>query len=323
MSTVALTATTRGGSTTGSVTVGGGAVLNGLTVTPQTVGLNGVGLTDADLVPYTGPPDLVTGGTYDRMLITTNLQIDGDPTFTRCKFATSGGDTSSNPGIQIYGNGTGRATFTDCDITSATIVGGVPSQDRAIGVMGNQPFTFERCRIYGTQRGIYFASHGLGASYRRQVLRCMIGDFGGSSGNHTSCVGHGAGGHAYWVDIIGNNMLNSGNYASGCFQLYPEAPGVTPAPGYDAAYWVIDSNLFNTDGGYAMTIGFTSPETPNNHCAITNNWFGVALNPSCGIYGTDADSGNSFAPGNPYYNTWSGNTWHAPGKAIDGTVVGE
>ena len=48
---------------------------------------------------------------------------------------------------------------------------------------------------------------------------------------------------------------------------------------------------------------------------VTNNKFGTKYNTNCGIYGPVASW--SWSTG----NTWTNNTWYAPGTTKNGTAV--
>lgn len=293
---------------------------DGRDITSSNVGLAGRGLTEDDLTTHAG--GTLTSGTYTRRLFTNTVVIDGAVTLTECMIKTSG-----TYGLRIAGSGTGRAIVEWCDITSTTVTGtppnAQPSLDRAVLLEGAQPVTIRYSHLWNTVRGIYVQTGGISGSYPRIIEWNQIGNmFTNVPGDHTSNIGHGNGAHGWYVEVRGNRLQNDcpDGDASGNFQLYPEGPAGSNAPGYEYAYWFIEKNyLQSTTGSYNITFGWGGAETRPHDVTFRDNWFGT---PGSGGY--VANSGSpSVMPGGASSltpNQWN-NVWYNNRRTSDSAQV--
>jgi hypothetical protein len=166
--------------------------------------------------------------------------------------------------------------------------------------------TVRRAYIHGTRRGLIFGDNVT-------VEYSYIGDNVNNTSAHTTACASVGGGNK--VTLYKNNLSTAPNTtASSACSFYPQT-----ADGGPNVDFRLEGNLFDTGGGYCLYVGYTPPgEQPNRNMQIVNNWFGVRYNANCGQHAPVTNANNGLQAGG---GTWSGNKWHAPGTAKNGTIV--
>ncbi|MFO0671179.1 MAG: right-handed parallel beta-helix repeat-containing protein [Polyangiaceae bacterium] len=276
---------------------GAAAPLDGRYVSPANTGWMPTG---ALLSPYTGPSNVIAAGTViDGKDVSTCLTISApNVTIKRSRIRCSGD-------YALYqGGGAQGLLVEDVEITSASTAGAgeQSSVDRAM--LFTDGATVRRAYVHGTRRGVALGDNTtIEASY--------IGDNVNNTAAHSSAVA--AWGGTKNVVLRNNNLSTAPNtMASSAASFYPES-------GPNVGFTIV-GNLFDTDGGYAMYVGYTpsAGESPNTSFQITDNWFGVRYHPECGSYGPVTNANDGLQAGG---GTWQRNRWYAPGTPKDGTLL--
>lgn len=247
------------------------------------------------LKPYRGPSVITKAGTViDGRDIQGALVIRANNvTIKRSRIRASSGDDFA---VQLASRYSGL-TLRYVSVTRQR--GQHP--DRAIASFGTN-MTVDHTYVHGTQRGI---ATGDGT----RVTNSYIDELDNSSGNHATAV-MSIGGTKNVV-IQGNTLGCGTGQCSAAMSVYPQNNAGGPNDN-----WTIDSNLFN-GGGYCVYLGYTPSEgeRPNTNMRVTNNSFGTKYSTNCGSYGPVASW--SWSTG----NTWTNNTWYAPGASKNGRRV--
>jgi len=257
------------------------------------------------LTPYTGPTDITTAGTViDGKDIPSVVTVSAPNVTIKRSRIRGDGDygVRQDPGAS-------GLLVEDVEITSANLNGSVDSNGSPVGMIDRaillqDASTIRRVYIHGTWRGIQLRDRtGI-----KTIVDSFVGDNVNPSGNHTSALMT-DGGTSHGV-ILHNTLRTAPNTnASSAISLYPQ----TFAGGSNDDF-VMDNNLLDTAGGYAVYLGGDSTSPKNTNFRFTNNHFGTLYFPTCGIYGP-VDSWDT--PG----NTWTGNSWYSPGNAMNGSAV--
>ncbi|MGH7250092.1 MAG: hypothetical protein ACREGC_03890, partial [Minisyncoccia bacterium] len=162
-------------------------------------------------------------------------------------------------------------------------------------------------------------------SKMRVIKNSLIGNTHAFSanGNHTSTIGHGNGAHSYYVAIQDSAFVNmSQGDSSGMIQIYPEVGGGSDG---SAAYWLMEGNYYTGTNGLVCTqFGGSGSEIDHHDMTIRNNFYGVLWNGTSCTSGTvNSDSDNTMGSrAATLRNTWTNNTWYAPGQSKNGTTIG-
>jgi hypothetical protein len=247
--------------------------------TPATTGWTPTGVT---LTPYTGSGSLNQAGTtIDGKDISTCLDITAPNVhITRSRIRCAG-----DFGVNQHGNASGMV-LQDVEITSGSGI-----LDRAVLITDGA--TLNRVYIHNMQRGVMVGDNVT-------VTSSYIGDNANGTDAHTTALASIGGSHHV---VAQNNTLQTApnTNASSAMSVYPEV-----AFGGANDDWLIDNNLFNTDGGYCVYLGYSPQdgESPNTNFRFTNNHFGTLYDVNCGMYGPVASWSNVAS------NTWSNNTWY-------------
>ena len=261
--------------------------------TPSSTGWQAGGV--SSLVKYTGPTTITTSGTViDGADIQSALTIRANNvTIKRSRIL---GDSTDSYVVQ---QASGFSGLTLSYVEVGPLSGQHP--DRAVASFGTG-LTVDHAYVHGTQRGI---ATGDGTT----VTNSYIDDLYNSSQNHSTAVMSLGGTNN--VVLKGNTLGCSTGYCSSALSVYPQVDF-----GGANNNWTIDSNLFN-GGSYCVYLGYTpsAGESPNTNMRVTNNRFGTKYNADCGQYGPVGSW--AYATG----DTWTNNTWYAPGTTKNGTPV--
>ncbi len=269
------TTTTKAPATTTTTTKPGGSGFP----TPTTTGWAPTGVT---LTPYTGPDIITTAGTViDGKDISVCLTIEAKNVTIKRSRVRCGGDF----GIRQIDNAQGTIVQ-DVEITSGSTM-----LDRAI--LFTDGAVMSRVYIHGMQRGIAVGSN-------TTIETSYVGENQNGTDAHTSAIMTSGG--TQHVIVRGNTLQTAPNTnASSAISFYPElwAGGANDD-------FLIDGNLLNSGGEYAVYLGHTpsAGESPNTHFRFTNNKFGTLYFPLCGMSGPVASWSVDAT------NTWSNNTWY-------------
>ena len=248
--------------------------------TPATTGWAPTGVT---LTAYSGPSTITVANTViDSKDIASCLSVQAkNVTIKRSRIRCVG-----DFGIQQTGSASGLLVQ-DVEITSGT--GGM--LDRAI--IFNDGATMQRAYIHHMQRGIAVGNN-------TTIERSYVGENQNGTDAHTSAIMT-SGGTSHV--IVRQNTLQTvpDTNASSAISFYPELW----AGGANTDF-LIDGNLLNSGGEYAVYLGHTpsAGESPNTNFRFVNNRFGTLYFPLCGNSGPVASWSNVAG------NTWSNNTWY-------------
>lgn len=239
--------------------------------------------TGVSLSAYTGPAIITTAGTViDSKDITKCLTVQAsNVTIKRSRIRCNGA-------YGIIQNSGSNLLVEDVEITS-TSTGSLV--DRAFA-FGNGGGILRRAYIHDTQRGIAVGSNST-------IEYSYVGDNTNNTDAHSSAIMTSGGSDHVIVRFNTLQTLPNTN-ASSAISFYPE----NWAGGANNDF-LIEGNLLNSGGYYAVYLGHTPPEEqPNTNFRFINNRFGTLYFKNCGESGPVA-SWSSVSS-----NVWSGNTWY-------------
>jgi hypothetical protein len=249
------------------------------------------------LTPYTGPMTITTPGTtIENAVISTDhgsLRIQAsNVTLRNVKLLGTeltvwdNTDTLEISGIvldHLTVDGQGKASTTN--------------NDYAVGGGYGGGFTLAYSDISGWDTGVMVNA----APANVNIHDNYVHGLGPNSDVHkTALSSNGGGGNA----VVRHNNLDCG--VSGCsaaMSLYGDFATISD--------WVVDNNLFNTEGSYCTYEGTLPKRFPvADHIVWQNNVYGKQYHATCGIYGPETGWGSGNG------NVWLNNTWADTGAQI-------
>lgn len=220
----------------------------------------------------------VPNATYDGCLFAGHVLVMADNiTITRSR--VEGRVTSV--WTEEFGDSLRGLTLTDVEID------GMGNWDFNQAAIGNSDYICIRCHVHSTGRGANIENNVL-------IQDSYLHGWVTQDGDHETGIGsNGGSGNR----IIHNNVVCDSGGCSAALSLYGDFAPITD--------WLVEKNLFNTNGSYCTYAGSVSGKPfPNaTHVRYIDNRFGKKYNPGCGLFGPVISW--AFNTG----NVWSGNAW--------------